>query len=231
VHDQPLFAALRELAALTVDEEHVDETAASVVAVALQTLECDFAGLTVFGRGGTLTTLAPSDPVVEQADKLQYELHEGPCVAAAEDRSTYVSQDLATDPRWPQWGPLAAELGMGSLLGTPLVCGEHVLGALNLYCAAGHQFSPEDRDMAQVLAVHAATALIAVRERENLRAALDGRTLIGQAQGILMERFDIDGGRAFEVLRRYSQTQNLKLRVVAEDVVMHRSLPPECEAG
>ena len=224
---QSIFTALRELAALAVDDVHLDDTAESVVAVALHTLECDFAGLTVFGRGGTLTTLAPSDPVVEQADKLQYELHEGPCVAAAEDRSTYVSQDLATDPRWPQWGPLAADLGMGSLLGTRLISGEHVLGALNLYCAAGHEFTAEDRDMAEVLAVHAATALIAVRERENLRAALDGRTLIGQAQGILMERFDIEASRAFAVLRRYSQTQNLKLRVVAEDVVAHRSLPPD----
>lgn len=223
--ERPLFLALRELAALAVDDEHLEGTAESVIALAINTVDCDFAGLTVFGRGGSLTSMAPSDPAVEKADKLQHELHEGPCVAAAEDRSTYVSQDLARDHRWPTWGPLAAGLGLGSLLATRLVAGEHVLGALNLYAAEGHEFTAEDRDMAEVLAVHAASALIAVRERENLRAAMDARTLIGQAQGILMERFDLDAPHAFGVLRRYSQSQNLKLRLVAEDVVRRRTLP------
>lgn len=220
-----LFAALRELAALTVDESQVEETAESVVQVALGTIGCDYAGLTIFGRGGALRSIAPSDPLVEKADNLQHELHEGPCVAAAEDRSTYVSHDLGRDPRWPTWGPLAAGLGLGSLLATRLCAGDRVLGALNLYDAPGRDFTAEDRDMAEVFAVHAATALIAVQEREHLRAGMDARTLIGQAQGILMERFDIDADHAFAVLRRYSQARNLKLRAVAEDVVQHRVLP------
>ncbi|MGN6251704.1 MAG: GAF and ANTAR domain-containing protein [Marmoricola sp.] len=225
MNDGPLFSALQDLAAHTVDDGSLRTTAESVVAIALQTLECDYAGLTVFGPNGRLETMAPSDPIVEHADKLQYELEEGPCVAAAEDGTTYVCRDLATDPRWPRWGPVAAELGLGSLVGTRLVSGDHVLGALNLYCSRERDFAAADRDMAEVLAVHAATALIAVRERENLHAAMDARTLIGQAQGILMERFDIDAESAFGVLRRYSQTRNLKLRIVAEDVVATRRLP------
>jgi AmiR/NasT family two-component response regulator len=68
---------------------------------------------------------------------------------------------------------------------------------------------------------------MSVRQRENLLTALDARTLIGQAQGILMERFGIDADRAFGVLRRYSQARNVKLRVVAEELVSQRSLPPE----
>lgn len=219
------FAGLRELATLAVDESQTEETAESVVQVALRTIGCDYAGLTIFGRGGSLRSMAPSDPVVEKADRLQHELREGPCVAAAEDCSTYVSQDLGRDPRWPTWGPLAADLGLGSLLATRLVVGERVLGALNLYDAGEREFTTEDRDMAEVFAVHAATALIAVQEREHLRAGMNARTLIGQAQGILMERFDIDADHAFAVLRRYSQAQNLKLRAVAEDVVRHRVLP------
>lgn len=219
-----LFGALRELAALTVDESRVEETAESVVQVALRTIGCDHAGLTILGRGGALRSLAPSDPLVEKADNLQHELREGPCVAAAEDCSTYVSHDLAGDPRWPTWGPLAAGMGLGSLLASRLVVGDRVLGALNLYDEAGREFTAEDRDMAEVFAVHAATALLAVQERENLHAGMDARTVIGQAQGILMERFDIDADHAFSVLRRYSQTRNLKLRVVAEDVVENRVL-------
>ncbi|MCW2783533.1 MAG: hypothetical protein JWP74_50, partial [Marmoricola sp.] len=72
---------------------------------------------------------------------------------------------------------------------------------------------------------HAAATIMSVRERENLREAVEGRTVIGQAQGILMERFDLDADRAFSVLRRFSQTENIKLRQVAELVIANGDLP------
>ncbi|QWC83942.1 ANTAR domain-containing protein [Nocardioidaceae bacterium] len=78
--------------------------------------------------------------------------------------------------------------------------------------------------MAKIYGAHASVALAAAREGEQLRAAVDSRHLIGLAQGILMERFDISVDRAFEVLRRYSQTRNVKLRQIAAEVVERRGL-------
>lgn len=224
--DESLLATLNDLAVISVDENTTEDTAATIVEIALHTIDCDYAGLTIFDRNG-FSTLAPSDPIVERLDKLQYHLQQGPCVQAAWDADTYVSNDLICDPRWPDWGKRAAEEGVHSMLATRLVTGDHTLGALNLYSRALRDFTADDRDFAQVFAVHATSALLAVRERENLLVAVDARTLIGQAQGILMERFDIDAERAFGVLRRYSQTRNLKLRVVAEDVIASRTLPPD----
>ena len=224
--DDSALGSLTELAALSVEDESLETTAEAVVALAMSTIGCEYAGLTVFGKR-EFRSLAPSDPLVEQADKLQHALGQGPCVEAAWESDTFVSNDLGQDPRWPEWGPEAAALGFNSLLATRLAAGEHTLGALNLYSASPRDFDADDRDFAKMFASHAAATLMSVRQRENLLTALDARTLIGQAQGILMERFGIDADRAFGVLRRYSQARNVKLRTVAEELVSQRSLTPE----
>ena len=223
--DTPILETLQALAALAVTEDDLAETAEGVVALACETLDCQHAGLTVFRAGGSFETLAPTGPLVSEADQLQYQLGEGPCVEAAWESDTFVSNDLARDPRYPSWGPKAAVLGFGSLLAARLSIGGKTIGALNMYATDVREYTAEDRDTAVVLGSHAAATLMTVRERENLKEAVEGRTLIGQAQGILMERFDLDGPRAFSVLRRFSQTQNLKLRRVAEMVVENGSLP------
>jgi GAF domain-containing protein len=224
--EESVLGSLAELAALSLDDESLDTTAEAVVALAMSTIGCEYAGLTVFGKKD-FRSLAPSDSLVEQADKLQHALRQGPCVQAAWDTDTYVANDLANDPRWPDFGAEVAALGFRSLLATRLAAGEHTLGALNLYSTRVRDFDDDDRDFARMFASHAAATLMTVRQRENLMTALDARTLIGQAQGILMERFGIDADRAFGVLRRYSQARNVKLRTVAEELVSQRSLPPE----
>jgi len=100
-----------------------------------------------------------------------------------------------------------------------------MMGTLNLYDSRPNHFSTSDLQVAHVLARHAAIALSRVRESENLWRAVDARKVIGQAEGILMERYALDQERAFEVLRRYSQDTNVKLRDVAQMVVDTRRLP------
>lgn len=223
--DPSFLETLRELAALSVADDDVHETAEGVVALACDTLDCNFAGLTVFRAGGTFETLAPTEPIVTEADHLQYDLREGPCVEAAWESDTFVCNDLENDPRWPNWGPKAAALGFGSLLAARLSIGGTTIGALNLYSTSTREYSPDDRATAVIFASHAAATIMTVRERENLKQAVEGRTIIGQAQGILMERFDLDSDRAFAVLRRFSQTENVKLRDVAGLVIASGSLP------
>jgi AmiR/NasT family two-component response regulator len=111
------------------------------------------------------------------------------------------------------------------MVGGRLYVSGDVSGSLNVYGVQAATFSNEDRAVAQVLARHAAIAMTTVEEQSGLLRALDSRKVIGMAEGILMERFDLDDDQAFGVLRRYSQTRNMKLRDVAQVVVDTRRLP------
>lgn len=201
------------------------ETADQVVALAVGELDVDHAGMTMIRAGGRLETLAATDSIAVAADQLQHELREGPCVDASWTRQALIAEDLRTDPRWPRWAPNAADLGVSSLLAISMASGERRIGALNLYSKRPRDFSDDDVAFAHIFARHAAMALRVSENDENMIIALDGRKLIGQAQGILMERYGLDDTRAFEILKRYSQNHNMKLRQVAAGLVATRRLP------
>ena len=203
----------------------VDQTADQIVAFAMRTLGTDYAGITMLRGRGRFETVGPSSPVIVEADRLQYDLREGPCVVAATTSRSVMSADLARDPRWPTWGPAAVRLGFRSILSAELHAGGRRIGAINLYGASTRQFTQQDVDVATLFASHAAAALAAMRLREGLQNALDTRTTIGQAQGILMERFDVDADRAFAILRRHSQDGNLRLTQVASQLIETMQLP------
>ncbi|MGH3470749.1 MAG: ANTAR domain-containing protein [Nocardioidaceae bacterium] len=203
------------------------ETADQVVALVQQELDVDSVGITMIRSDRGLETIASTDPVAHEADVLQVELREGPCMDASWHRQTLLSQNLATDPRWPQWAPKAAALGVSSLLAVELSSPERRIGALNLFSARPRDFSDDDIAFAYIFARHAALAISVAEHDAHLVVALDARKLIGQAQGILMERYGLDAGRAFEVLKRYSQDHNVKLRQVATELVETRRLPDD----
>lgn len=217
--------AFARLAIELSEHETVDQTAEQIVRFAMETVDTQFAGVTLIRRRGAFETVGPSDPLVLRADRLQYDLGEGPCIDAATTSRPVMSADLSSDERWPAWGPQAAALGFCSILSAELHAGGRRIGSINLYGSAVRQFSDEDADTAQLFASHAAAALAAVSLREELQNALDTRTVIGQAQGVLMERFGVDADRAFAILRRYSQDGNLKLNDVARNLVETSELP------
>jgi len=203
-----------------------DSTAEQVVTYASQQLEADYGSITLIRRGGRLETVGATDPIVEQVDALQYELDEGICRDASWHRETLASEDLASDRRWPHWGPKIVGLGIASILAAELTAaGDRRIGAINLYWTRPRRFTADDVAFANIFARHAAVALATSYKVASLNVALDGRKLIGQAQGILMERHGLDEARAFEVLKRYSQDHNIKLRSVAEHLIATRRLP------
>jgi GAF domain-containing protein len=121
--------------------EHARDLAASpglesalevIVELALTTTGSDFASVTLVHADGTVETVAASDPIVHSADALQYTLHEGPCLTAAENNGVYVIADTSVEERWPQWGPGVAALGLHSVLSIHLFTDAQALGALNL---------------------------------------------------------------------------------------------------
>jgi GAF domain-containing protein len=188
---------------------------------------CDACGVTMVRRGAGLETPVSTGDMVVRGDALQYELGEGPCMDAVWEQEVVISHDLAEEERWPRWGPLVVEeLGARSMMCIQLFTDQHTLGAMNMYAKKPQVFDQSgDRAEAQALAAHIAVALAAAQEIENLNTALGSRTVIGQAEGILMERFGIDGDRAFEVLRRVSSHTNTKLHRVALELVETRKVP------
>lgn len=186
---------------------------------------CDHAGVTVI-KSGVLSTPAASDDVVRRGDAWQYEFGEGPCVDTVHDQHTVIAQDLSADRRWPRWRPTVMEkLGINAMMSMLLYTDSDHYGALNLYADDAHAWDHRQIAVAQSLAGHLAVAVADATEIANRGRAMVSRTLIGQAEGILMERLDLDAEAAFAYLRRVSQNQNRKLVHVAEQIVATRQLP------
>lgn len=184
------------------------------------------ASISLLHRDGGLETPAATSSRAEHVDRLQYEIGTGPCVDALSEREIISVPDLEAERRWGSWGPrTVAETATRSMLSFRLFTNEHMLGALNLYATKPHAFTPDDLDHGQAFAAQAAVALARARKLEDLGSALDSRAVIGQALGILMERYQLDGERAFEVLVRISQHANRKLRGVAAELIETRQLP------
>ena len=230
IDDPAVFASLAESLA---DIEGVTETIDQIVSFAVQEIGTTYGGITLVKSGGrAFDTVGATHQSVIEADRIQYELREGPCVDAAAESKIVVSSYIETDERWPDWGPKASALGFNSVLSAELHARGRRIGALNLYGTSEATFTPEDIALAALFARQGALALGYARSEEGLREALETRTVIGQAQGLLMERFDIDADRAFATIRRYSQHHNLKLMETrtlpaqeASNVMQHEALP------
>ncbi|MSW71049.1 MAG: ANTAR domain-containing protein [Actinobacteria bacterium] len=218
---------LAEAAREMQDDDSPKEAMERAVQIATKIIPgCHAAGICVVHRGERIDTHAASDDLVRRIDALQHELSEGPCLDALRKDHTVVSDDLATDARWPSWGPqVVDQVGLSSSVSYRLYSTDKDLGALNLYGTEASAFTSEDIADGLALAAHVAVALAAAQEVEHLEHAMRGRTVIGQATGILMERFDLAPERAFSVLSRMSQQKNVKLRAIADEIVTTRKLP------
>lgn len=127
--------------------------------------------------------------------------------------------DLRAETRWPGFARRAVALGVLSVLSFQLFAADDSFGALNLYSPDAAAFGPDSESTGILLASHAALAMAASRTQEGLLTAMDSREMIGQAKGILMERYKVTGVEAFGLLVASSQAVNRKLRDVAEHLV------------
>lgn len=170
-------------------------------------------------------TLAATDATARAADRLQFTLGTGPCLAAAVSSPVVGSDDLLTETRWDGWGPrVATGLGVRSVLAVRLTdqTSEDLAAALNLYSRDPDAFDESSRLLAMLLATHAAQAVSVALLRDealNLRQAVETNREIGAAVGVLMATRKLTREQAFDILRIASQNQNRKLRDIATDVV------------
>lgn len=184
----------------------------------------DQVGISTLQKNGKAETRAATGDLVHTLDDLQYSLDEGPCVETLREAGVVVAPNIRHDQRWPRYVPEAVQHGLRSQLAVKLsLDNEGTIGGLNLYSTTSDQVDPEAESIAELFAVHAAIALGNARQRETLNAGLQTRKIIGQAIGILMERYQMNEDRAFAFLVRASSHGNTKLRDIAQELVNQRN--------
>lgn len=214
-----LAQQLADLAVNMQDQADTETTLHAVVKGAVNLVPgVQWAGVSLI-NGRTVQPRVPSDPVVAELDSLQTELDEGPCLTALREHRTVLIENMEVEQRWPRYCRAAAEQGAQSMLCFQLFVLRQNLGALNLYGGEPGLFAEDSMFVGSLLAQHASVALFGAESEAHFDAALASRDVIGQAKGIIMERFKIDAKSAFELMVKLSQDSNVKLIDVARRIV------------
>lgn len=184
----------------------------------------EFAGISEV-EGRCVRTRAATDRLVSEIDDLQYRAGDGPCLTSLREHVTVRSNDLGAENRWPRFAQSAATRGVRSMLAVQLFVARDNLGALNLYATEPDAFDDDHESTAIMLASHAAVAISDSRLATNLWNAVRTRDVIGQAKGILMERYKITTTQAFDLLIGASQHTHRKVHEIAAHLSNTGELP------
>jgi ANTAR domain/GAF domain len=177
-----------------------------------------WAGISLI-EGRQVKSRVPTASLVAQLDEMQTQLSEGPCISALREHNTVQIDDMSTDDRWPRFAGVAQGLGVRSSLSFQLFVHAGTIGALNLYGDEIDAFDDDSFLVGTVLAQHASVAMAGAAAESHFQKALGTRDLIGQAKGLLMQRNDVTGLHAFQMLAKASQDTHLKLVEVAQWIV------------
>ena len=215
-----------ELARSLEEHDDPDVMLAEIIAAAVAMVPgVDEGSVSVVTGRRNIGSQAPTGDLPIEVDALQEETQQGPCLDAAYEHLTVRVADMASETRWPEFARRASQAGAASMLSLQLYVEGDNLGALNLYSRTPNAFDDESEQVGLLFASHAAVAYAGVRKEAQLAKAVVSRDLIGQAKGILMERYNISGERAFLVLTRISQETNRKLHDIATELVRQRTVP------
>lgn len=222
---QAIYRASGELSRLLLEETQLETTLLGIGNLAASVIpSCEEAGVTLESHGNVSVRVSTGE-TAEKVDAHQYEIDEGPCVAAADTRGPVLIASMATEKRWPLFTSFAAAQGVKSSYAIPMILNEEMIGVLNLY-SIDDAFGPADEQIGIRFAEQAAMAVRHVatfnKTREmidHLHRALETRDVIGAAVGIMMHRDRSTMDAAFARLKEMSQHENLKLREIAEQIV------------
>jgi GAF domain-containing protein len=179
-----------------------------------------YAGVTVTRNAKHIDTPAATHKWPILLDEIQQRHREGPCLTAAwEERIIHVA-NLETDDRFPLYRRDALEqTPIRAIMAFQLFIADETMGALNVYAEQAYAFDQSSKDIGRIFAAHSSVAWNAARRDEQFKRALSSRDTIGQAKGMIMERYGVDAVQAFEVLRKLSQDSNMPLVQVATELV------------
>lgn len=227
--------ALNALSRFLVSQSSMGETLARVAEITTTALPAaTMAGIAVLGDDGKPTTAVFTDEAAPDIDEGQYASGRGPCLDAWREKRVVRVDDMddAADD-YPEFAKAARAQGVQSTLSLPLIAGDRGVGALNLYARVKDGFTSNDEALGADLAAAAAVVLAnsndywsAAELGEQLAEAMRSRAVIEQAKGMLMAQSpDLTAEGAFDLLRRASQRENVKLREIAQRIVERRALP------
>lgn len=184
------------------------------------------AGVSLINADGRGETIGATDSVVLQVDKLQYDLGQGPCLSAWAQQRAVIIQDTREETRWPEWTAAVADFPLRSVLSAPLTPEGRPIGALKVYSPVPMAFDDNSVFLIERLAAPAAALLGHVRDRaaaqrmtDELAEALTARDMISKAQGILIERLNLNSQEALDVLLARSRGESTPLHDVAREVL------------
>ncbi|MFI5585685.1 ANTAR domain-containing protein [Amycolatopsis sp. NPDC051758] len=228
--DGELAVVAARMSGLLLSRETVDSVLELIVSLAGTTISAVAgAGVTLLEADGSPATTSASGPLVRDADTLQYELGEGPCLATLAECAPMRIDDVTTERRWPRWCAAAAGSGVRAVLSTPLVTEDGCQGAIKIYATTPGAFGPSDEhtlakfaDRAAVLVANARAYERASRLSAQFRDTLHDRDLITMAKGFLMGRDGLDEEAAFDRLLSLARAHGRSPAEAAADLVTPR---------
>jgi ANTAR domain/GAF domain len=210
---------MTELTRHAARETPIKDVLAAVTSAAVELVDGVHCADVLLITDGEFRSTAPTSQVAPAVDQAQHRAGQGPCLDAAGPDLIVRAADLVEERRWPRFCPEAVHAGVRSVLSFQLFTHGADRGALNLFGFQPCSFSQQAETVGAMLASHAAVALIAANKHRQFQSALANRDEIGQAKGMIMERFDVDALRAFELLRKLLQDSNTPLHQIARDIV------------
>lgn len=187
-------------------------------------------------RHGRLMTVAATDDAVKTMDQHQYDTGEGPCLDAKAEARWFYTESLAHETRWPSFVPLALEQGIHSILASPLMTHERPQGSLNIYSSTDKAFGTHEQELAALFAAQASEILTTAdeavtEEQSNQRftEALEARQAIHQAQGVIMNRDQLDAAKAIASMMSAARSNGTTVVVEALAIIATLDSPDGSE--
>lgn len=180
-----------------------------------------YAGITVTQRRRRSQTAAATHRYPVMLDEIQSRYQQGPCLTAASQQNSVRIDDLDADDRWPLYREEALkQTPIRSILSFGMLREGGTNASLNFYAESVNAFTDGSVNLGLIFATHTALVWNMMRRDEQFRSALLSRDIIGQAKGMLMERFGIDAAAAFELLKRVSQESNTPLAQIGQRIII-----------
>lgn len=216
---------VNSISELRFGEHDLDSILAQIGRLGVQALPGWDAAATSMVKKNKVATFGATDERVNALDQFQYDQQRGPCVDALQGEINYFNGDDVPD-KWRQFANAAADNGVASVVSFPLRLDDQVIGAMNFYSREKDALREGQREEGLLFASQAAVALAnaesfaaAGTQLEQLQEAIETRTMIGQATGLLMAQEGLTSDEAFAKLVKVSQNANIKLRDIARRYV------------
>ncbi|MEA2484622.1 MAG: hypothetical protein QOC55_2569 [Thermoleophilaceae bacterium] len=217
--DSTIQSTLAGLVSALVHGAGIDEMLSKLTSASVALVSgADFANVSLI-KNGSVHSIAATSELAALLDGAQQAAGQGPCLDAVNSQRPIRCVDLVADVRWPRFAGAATNAGVRTVLSCPMDMPGTIGATLSLFGSQPGVLREGSESTAAMLAHHAAIALFTAEHERQFKAALATRDVIGQAKGMIMERFGVHSDRAFAMLKKMSQQSNTPVRQLASGLV------------